>query len=349
MTSGIQANRDAWPTVTVVFLAYNRRDDLRLSLTKTLGELDYDEGRVDVIVVDNASTDGTTDMLARDFPAVQVIPRSWNCGVSAWNDGFAVATGDYVLALDDDCHLPPDGLRRAVAEAEREDADLVSFGIESSKHEGYRFDIDQYVTGLFSFWGCAVLIRREVLSPLGGYDRQIFVWANELEFMLRFFDAGFRHLHLPEVLAIHAKAPDHFEPGQVREGPYRINAHNFAYIAAKLLQPRDAAEALLALLAHNIGAGVGVDKVALKALPDTLRGFAHGLRHRRPVRPEVSRTYRRNFETFASPWRISPPLGFSVRPALNGKPPASEYRDRRDRWLAERARFYPQRQGVLEL
>jgi GT2 family glycosyltransferase len=350
MTPRIEANRDARPTVTVVFLAHDRREDLRLSLTKTLEELDYDEGRLDVIVVDNASTDGTADMVERDFPGVRLIRRSWNCGVSAWNDGFAVATGEYVLALDDDCHLPRDGLRRAVDAVRAQQADLVSFGVRSSRDEGYRFDVDQYVTGLFSFWGCAVLIQRDVLSRLGGYDPEIFVWANELEFMLRFFDAGYRHLHLPEVVAIHAKPPDVFKLGAMRERPYRINAHNFGYIAAKLLQPRDAAEALLALLVHNLGAGLGIDRRALKALPDTLRGFAHGLRHRRrPVRHEVSRTYRHNFETFASPWWISPPLGFSVREALEGRTSAPDYRGRRDRWLAQRARFYPEHQGVLEL
>jgi GT2 family glycosyltransferase len=353
--------RDAWvisakeaqsgtdlPSVTVVLLAFDRREHVRLTLTKTLGELDYAKDRLEVIVVDNASTDGTAEMLKRDFPAVRVIRRSWNCGVSAWNDGFAVATGDYVLALDDDCYLPHDGLRRAVSEAEDQRADLVSFGVRSLMEEGYRFDIDQCVTGLFSFWGCAVLVRREVLSSLGGYDPEIFVWGNELEFMLRFFDHGFRHLHLPEVVAVHATSP-RFRPGQISEGAYRISAHNLAYIAAKLLRRRDAAEALLALLVHNLGAGLGIDRAALKALADTVRGFAHGLRHRRPVRPGVSRTYRRNFESFASPWWISPPLGFSVRGLLVHSPAEDGYRGRRDQWLAERARFYPRQRGVLEI
>jgi GT2 family glycosyltransferase len=335
--------------VTVVFVAHNRRDALRLSLTKTLDELSYDKDRREVIVVDNASTDGTSDMLATDFPAVRVIRRSWNRGASAWNDGFAVAAGDYVLVLDDDCYLPRDGLQRAVSEAEDERADLVSFGVESSVEEGYRFDVDQYVTGLLSFWGCAWLMRRDALNRLGGYDPEIFMWANELELMLRFFDAGFRHLHLPEVVAVHAKAPDRWARGRIPRRSYRTNAHNFGYVAAKLLQPRDAAEALVALLAHNLGAAVSTDKAALKALPDTVSGFLHGLRHRRPVRPEVSRTYRRNFETFASPWWISPPLRLLARDGLKRRRTASDYRARRDRWLAERARFYPRQRGVLQL
>jgi len=169
------------PTATVVFLAHDRRDDLRLSLTRTLEGLDYDRSALDVIVVDNASSDGTAEMVEAEFPEARLIKRTSNRGVSGWNDGFAEARGDYVLALDDDCHLPPDGLRRAVAEAERHDADLVSFGVTSASDSAYRFDIDEYLTGLFSFWGCAVLVRRRALEELDGYalDAQStsYLWA----------------------------------------------------------------------------------------------------------------------------------------------------------------------------
>lgn len=333
------------PTVTVVFLAYNRREQLRNSLKQTLHELDYDEDRLDVIVVDNASTDGTSAMLERDFPGVRVIERPSNSGVSGWNDGFAVATGEYVVALDDDCYLPRDGLRRAVDEARRHRADLVSFAVVSTREETHRFDLDEYRTGLLSFWGCAVLMRREILGALGGYDPEIFVWANELEFMLRFFDHGYRHLHLPRVVAVHDKPPGDWRGGPIPERPYRVNFHNFGYIAAKLLGPRDAAEALIALLVRNLWDGWSMDPMACRATSDTLRGFLHGLRHRRPVRPVVSRAYRQNFVTFASPWWLSRSVPEMIRDVIGPRRPRT---GRHDRWHTERARFYPPRLGVLE-
>ena len=94
------------PTVTIVFVVFNRRDELRESLTRMLAQSEYDRDRVDVIVVDNASTDGSAAMVREEFPQVQVIVRDENIGASAWNDGFAVARGDFVLILDDDCYLP---------------------------------------------------------------------------------------------------------------------------------------------------------------------------------------------------------------------------------------------------
>ena len=340
------------PSVTIVFLVFNRRDELRTSLRKMLDESDYD-GSVEVIVVDNASVDGSAEMVEQEFPSVRLVRRSENVGVSGWNDGFAIARGDWVLALDDDCYLPADGLRRAVEEAERRDADLVSFGVTSSINTGFRFD-HNYRTGLLAFWGCAVLMRRRVVEELEGYDPEIFVWANEVELMIRFFDRGFRHLHLPDVVAVHMKDVSGHWTDYVTERSYRMNAHNWAYTAAKLLRPRDALGVLVAVLAVVVRDGLSINVRGLQAVPKAFAGFARGLRHRRPVRPVVSHAYRHNFESFASPWWISRPLGELVRVAprelaravrgeASGEAPPVDRRG----YYARRARYYPDEAATL--
>jgi GT2 family glycosyltransferase len=342
-------------TVTIVFLVYNRKDELRTSLRKMLFESGYEADLLDVIVVDNASSDGSGSMVADEFPSVRVITRDENVGVSGWNDGFAIATGDYVLALDDDCYLPADGLGRAVSAAESHGADLVSFGVSSSSKTEHRFDLD-YRTGLLSFWGCAVLMRRAVVERLGGYDPGIFVWANELEFMLRFFDEGFRHLHMPELVAVHMKDISGKWSDFYSSRSYRINARHFTYTAAKLLSPRDAVEVLVARLSYHVRDAVRIDYAALKAIPSCLAGFVHGLRRRRPVRNrELSRVYRRNFESFASPWWISRPPGELARQlpgevvrALLRAPAPPRPSGRRDQYYAERRRYHPSTAATLE-
>lgn len=338
----------SWPTVTAVFLAYNRREELLLGLRKTFEELDYEPGLLDVIVVDNASGDGTAEAVRREYPAVHLIERTHNCGVSGWNDGFAVARGEWVVALDDDCYLPRDGLRRAIEEGKRARAQLVSFGVRSSVDTDYRFDVDEYRTGLFTFWGCAVAIRGDALEALHGYDPEIFVWANEVELMLRFFDRGFRHLHLPEVVAVHAKAPG-LRQSSFPERPYRFNAQNFGYVAGKLLRGRDAARTLVALVSQSIRDGLRVDKLAFWGALEALKGFLRGVKHRQPVRAEVSRAYTYNFEDFSTPWEMSRSPGEIARDALRPGPPTAGDLGRREQWRADRARFYPEQGGVLEL
>jgi GT2 family glycosyltransferase len=356
VTAATAVETTAAATVSIVFLVYNRREELRVSLRSMLEETDYPGDRVEVIVVDNASDDGSAEMIAGEFPRVRVIRRDENCGVSAWNDGFAVATGDYVLALDDDCYLPGDGLRLAVEAARREEADLVSFGVSALDRPDYRFNAS-YRTGLLSFWGCAVLIRRPVLEALRGYDPEIFVWANELEFMVRFFDRGFRHLHLPELVAVHMKVPGTDWRDYYASRAYRVNAEHFAYTAAKLFRRRDAAGALLALTAWSLRDAYRIDSATLQALRWSVRGFVNGLRHRQPVtNPRVSATYRRNFHSYASPWWLS------RRPVdvLRGLPrelvslARGDGRDaprppgRKDDYFAERARFYPDSAATLQ-
>jgi GT2 family glycosyltransferase len=338
-----------WPSVTIVFLSYNRRAELRESLQRMLFESDYDSARVDAIVVDNASTDGSAAMVRDEFPQVRLIARDENVGISAWNEGLAVATGDYVLLLDDDCYLPRHGLAQAVTAAREYEAELVSFKVLSTRDPEHVFS-DAYPTGLLWFWGCACLVRRSVLEELGGYDPQIFIWANELEFMLRFFDRGYRHLHLPEVVAAHMKAPR--DPGaRVDAATYRIKARNCAYIAAKLLRGRDAAEALIALLARDMRDGLRVDRVGLRAVWDTVRGFGHGLRHRDAVRnPELSRVYRQNVESFASPWWLSRPAGELLRalPGETRRGHRPEKVGRREQYYQSRPRYYPAQTATLE-
>jgi GT2 family glycosyltransferase len=330
-------NQVSWPTVTIVFVVFNRRDELRDSLRRMLVDSDYPAERVDVIVVDNASTDGSAAMVREEFPQVELIVRDENIGASAWNDGFAVAQGDYVLILDDDCYLLPDGLRRAVGAAEENAADLVSFSVAST-HDPEHLFTENSPMGLMSFWGCAWLVRRNALSALGGYDPEIFIWDNELEFMVRFFDRGYRHLHDPGIVAQHMKPP--LDPS-FDERWYRAHAHHFAYIAARHMRARDAAGAIIAVLAQRVRDGLRENRQCLRAVPDVLSGAAHGLRFRSPVRkPEVSRAYRRNFHGFASPWWVSR----SPVDVLRGRDGAG----RNDQYFEQRARFYPEGASTLE-
>lgn len=329
------------PQVSIVFLAHDRREQLATSLDAMLSLSDYPRERVEPIVVDNASSDGTAALVRAAFPEVSLVERGHNSGVSAFNDGFARATGEFVLALDDDCHLPADGLRRAVAAARAHNADMVSFAVGTDGDPDFRFGTD-YPTGLLAFWGCAVLLRRDALTALGGYDPEIFIWANELEFTLRFLDAGYRHLHLPEVVATHFK-----ERPETRfdARAYGYNARNFAYIAAKLLRNRDLLEVSCALLAQHVLNAVRLDRRALTGVRHWTAGLVHGLRQRAPVRPAVSRLYSRHFHSFAVP------TAYLRTPSLwLGSGHESRERPwRRDRFIAARGQYYPDSATVLEV
>jgi GT2 family glycosyltransferase len=342
------------PSVTLVYLVYNRRDELRDSLQRML-QSDYDSARVDVIVVDNASTDGSGDMVREEFPDVQLLSHEKNVGVSGWNVGFAAAKGDWVLALDDDCYLPPDGLRKAVNAALEHDADLVSFKVRSTINPSHYFD-EEFYAGLFGFWGCAVLIRTPVLQELEGYDPEIFLWSNETEFTIRLLDRGYRHLRYPGVVAQHMKKPPQWKPPEeVDWRPRKINNRHYGYTAGKLLQPRDALGAVIAIVANELKDAIRYNWRCALTAPDAVAGFVNGLRHRDPVRPEVSRCVRQNYWFYASPWWLSRPPAELLR-ALPREIAERRLNDddrgessKREQYFESRAQYYPKGSGVLQL
>lgn len=315
----------AWPRVSVVMLAYNRRDAVREALRQLTQCLTYPADRLEIMVVDKASTDGTAAMVAAEFRQVRVIANAKNEGAPGWNVGFRQATGTYVLILDDDAYLTGDGLQRAVRAAQKHQADLVSFTIHDP--DGRSFNA-RYTTGLFSFWGCAALVRRQALVQLQGYDPQIFLWANELEFTMRLLDAGFCHLFLPEVVAVHMKPvpPRHHYNYRM----HRLNTRHFGYIAAKLLQPADAARVLFRLI-HRLFISALRRPQAWTIFPALLDGIRAGWRRRQPVRAAVSGCYAAHFPEFINqlPYRLVP--------------------SRWQRFYAERERFFPSSTATLRL
>ncbi len=333
----------AAPLVTVNILAHNRRRELARSLRTMLGELDYPRERLELVVVDNDSTDGTRDMLRREFPEVRLIENE-NVGAAGWTRGFEAGRGDYFLVLDDDCHLRGSSLREAVAGARAHDADLVSFRVVSSEDPDFEFN-RHYQVGLLSFWGCAALISRRAIERLEGFDPNIFIWANELEFTIRLLNEGLRHLFLPEVTAVHMKPPP---PVEQPADSYRVHMRHLAYVAAKLLRPGDAAVALANLTA-KLALGLLRRPSRWRALPSIAAGARAGIRSRAPVRPPVSRLYRTSFRDFSSPlFYVGDPLAV-WRGSREAGGLGAYIRSRHRDFYASRSELYPDRTASLAI
>ena len=96
------------PTLSVIIVNYNTREDLRLCLSA----LRESTLQAEVIVVDNASADGSAAMVRADFPEVKLIEpgrNTWFCGGN--NLGVQAASGDYALLLNPDTIAPPAALQ----------------------------------------------------------------------------------------------------------------------------------------------------------------------------------------------------------------------------------------------
>ncbi|MFI0822449.1 glycosyltransferase family 2 protein [Streptomyces sp. NPDC021098] len=116
------------PRVSVIIPAYNAMPELTRAVTSAM-EQTLGLDRIEIIAVDDGSTDGTgeeLERLARGCPVLRVVHQANSgCAGSPRNTGLDRARGDFVFFLDSDDYLGPDALRRMVAMADENGTDIV--------------------------------------------------------------------------------------------------------------------------------------------------------------------------------------------------------------------------------
>ncbi len=95
--------------VSVIVVSYNTCDHLRACLASVVDQPEVSE----VIVVDNASRDGSREMVSTDFPTVRLVRNAQNRGFGAANNqGLELASSSLILLLNSDCVAHPDAIKR---------------------------------------------------------------------------------------------------------------------------------------------------------------------------------------------------------------------------------------------
>ncbi len=116
--NGVAAPTDANPTlpaVSVIVVNWNGREHLTPCFESLLAS-DYPADRLELVCVDNGSTDGSVALLRQSFPRVLVVALPENRGFTGGNSaGVAAATGEVLVFLNNDMRVEPDAIRRLVA------------------------------------------------------------------------------------------------------------------------------------------------------------------------------------------------------------------------------------------
>lgn len=224
--------------LSIVIVSFNALGHLRRCL-RTLYEQQH--GDFEVIVVDNASPDGSASMVEREFPAVRLIRNATNAGfAAAANLGARAAQGDVIVYLNPDSELTHDAFS-APADYLRAHPDAGALGIKVLDPDGRLqlsvrrfpgleaalFNRYSLFTRLFpnnryskrylmTDWdhdavsdvdwvsGACVLTTRRVLDTVGYFDEAYFWGFEDVDFCQRLHRAGLRVVYYPLTSVIHA-------------------------------------------------------------------------------------------------------------------------------------------------
>ena len=190
--------------VSVAILSCNRRDDLRTTL-RTLSA----PGPVwrEIIVADNASSDGTPAMVRAEFPGVTLIETGGNLGVAGINQAYRAARGRWILSLDDDSapDLPSwTALNRELARGP--DYGAITCSVRSQP-AGATLAAEPALVPYLGFHQAGGLLRRDLVEKLGGFDEDLFLWGVELHLTARATQAGFRLARCDSAVVVHRATP----------------------------------------------------------------------------------------------------------------------------------------------
>ena len=265
--------------VTVVVASQNRRDDLLATLPRHESP---------VVLVDNASTDGTVAAVREAHPEVGLLPLDRNHGAHARTLGVERAGTPFVAFADDDSWWAPGHLARAV-EIMRAHPRLAVLNARILVGPEERLDpvcaemaasplgtaCDLPGPSLLGFIACGAIVRTEAFVAVGGFDPVVRFPGEEERLALDLAAAGWGLAYVDDVTVHHHPSPRRHAPGRRQAAIWRSRV-------------------LTAVMRHSTGDLAGVLGAAARTGRPGLEGMARAvpdlpaaLRRRRPIPPAV--------------------------------------------------------------
>lgn len=306
------------PQASIVITTRNRRDDLEKAVVSALAQ--KLEGGVETIVIDDGSTDGTSEMIAAKFPQVRLHRSEASKGLIVQrNHGARLAIAPIIFSIDDDACFSTDNI---VADVLKQ-FDLPAVGAVAIPFINVCQDPDLImqkapdVSGEFvcsSYIGTAHALRRDLFLRLGGYREALFHQGEEGDYCLRMLDAGYV-VRLGRSDPIH-----HFESPRRDFRRMDLYGRRNNVLFGWHLVPAPILPAYLAATTWNglwHGLRVGRPWTMMEGLGQGYRAIWQERKQRAPVAPAIFRLYRELVRRQSVPYlEIESRLAKQLRPRL---------------------------------
>lgn len=176
----------------MVITTKNRKDDLRRALRSACAQW----GPIEVLLVDDGSTDGTAEMVQKEFPQVRLVrsENSRGCIVQR-NRATRLAAAPVIVSIDDDAAFSsPRVVEQTLQEFEDARVGAVAIPYMEPNKGNRVMQRAPSPGGIWvtdSFVGTAHAVRRDIFLQLGGYREALFHQGEESDFCVRMLDAGY--------------------------------------------------------------------------------------------------------------------------------------------------------------
>jgi len=199
--------------ISVIIVTKDRKEDLKVTLA---GFFKQTYKNYEIIIVDNASTDGTKEMIPSEYPEVKYLWLPDNFDIRSINIGIEMSEGEIIWRTDSDSHPETEFEFQKVVNIfkKHQDIDIISMeDVEVRKgneiwdwyplpHDKINVPEKGYVAHIFPGTGAA--IRRKVYDKIGGFWEFGF---EEIDFCTRAIVAGFNIRYFPNIRVLHYSTP----------------------------------------------------------------------------------------------------------------------------------------------
>ena len=290
---------------TVVVLNYNGEH----LLPACLDSLAKQTTEIDVTVVDNASTDGSAALVAQKYPGVRFLALEQNYGFSKANNAAirdALNRGtEFVLLLNNDTFAAPDFISQMLKVMKTDSATAVvcpkiyfahqpdmlwyaggdfSLWTSATKHRGWmqtdrgQFDRESQIA---QATGCAMMVRREAMEEVGLLDEQFWIYAEDLDWSVRFSKRGYRLAYAPQAHLWHLDGATNVKvlaKGSEERRQF-LSTRNMVFVSRKHVRWWQLPTYIVGFLIHHIAfyTALRIWRRDFKALRAIYRGLAEGL------------------------------------------------------------------------
>jgi glycosyltransferase involved in cell wall biosynthesis len=179
-------------TASIVITTKSRKEELRRALASCVEQ----EPPVEIVIIDDGSADGTSEIVRTEFPHVRLFQSDESKGyIVQRNRGAEMATGDLIFSLDDDAEFSsPHVVRQTLAAFDDPRIGAVTIPWKNVPDHQTLSDKAPQDEGVFvcrSYTGMAHAVRRDLFLRLGGYREFLLHGSEEIDFCMRLLDAGY--------------------------------------------------------------------------------------------------------------------------------------------------------------